>query len=71
MAAVPAVQEFRYRAPALDSGSLAYSSGPVFDPKGKRVATFNSVWRREADGTWRVVFDKGCNACDCAKAQSD
>jgi ketosteroid isomerase-like protein len=55
----------------LDSGTLAYSSGPVLDPKGKRVATFNSVWRREADGTWRVVFDKGCSACACAKAQGD
>ncbi len=52
----------------LDSGELAYSSGPIFDPKGKRVGTFNSVWRRESDGTWRVVFDKGCSACACAKA---
>ena len=55
----------------LDSGSLAYSSGPIFDPKGKRVGTFNSVWRRAADGTWRVVFDKGCSACACAKAQGE
>ncbi len=46
----------------LDSGTLAYSSGPVFDPKGKRVGTFNSVWRREPDGAWRVVFDKACSA---------
>jgi ketosteroid isomerase-like protein len=55
----------------LDSGELAYSSGPIFDPKGKRVGTFNSVWRRESDGAWRVVFDKGCSACDCTKAQGD
>jgi ketosteroid isomerase-like protein len=53
----------------LESGGLAYSSGPIFDPKGKRVGTFNSVWRREPSGTWRVVFDKGCNACDCTKTQ--
>lgn len=46
----------------LPSGTLALSSGPVYDPQGKRVGTFNSVWRLEADGRWRVVFDKGC-AC--------
>ena len=45
----------------LDSGSLGFSSGPVFDPAGERIGTFNSVWRREKDGRWRIVFDKGCD----------
>lgn len=49
----------------LDNGTLALSSGPVLDRTGKRTGTFNSIWRREADGTWRVVFDKGCPACGC------
>jgi uncharacterized protein (TIGR02246 family) len=49
----------------LDSGTLALSSGPVYDPDGKRSGTFNSVWRLEKDGKWRVVFDKGCPRCDC------
>jgi ketosteroid isomerase-like protein len=48
---------------ALESGRLALSSGPVLDPEGKRIATFQSVWRLEADGRWRIVFDKGCPAC--------
>jgi len=48
----------------LDSGTLALSSGPVRDPDGKQIATFNSIWRREADGQWKVVFDKGCPACE-------
>lgn len=52
----------------LDSGKLAHSSGPVFNPKGERVGTFNSIWRREADGSWKVVFDKGCDICKCAQA---
>jgi len=44
----------------LDSGTLALSSGPVKDPQGNVVGIFNSIWRLEADGRWRVVFDKGC-----------
>lgn len=53
----------------LDSGTLALSSGPVRDPSGQRVGTFNSVWRRDADGRWRVVFDKGCPRCNCQPGQ--
>ena len=51
----------------LASGNLALSSGPVRDPSGKVVATFTSVWRQEAPGVWRVIFDKGNDVCDCAK----
>ena len=52
----------------LESGTLALSSGPVFDPAGKQFATFTSIWRLEAPDTWRIVFDKGNAVCDCAKA---
>jgi hypothetical protein len=31
----------------------------VRDADGKPIARFNSVWRQEAPGVWRVVFDKG------------
>jgi ketosteroid isomerase-like protein len=53
------------RVEVLDSGALALSSGPVRDPNGKRVGTFNSIWRREPGGAWKIVFDKGCPPCDC------
>lgn len=43
----------------LESGDLAHSSGPVITPDGNKSGRFNSVWRREPDGVWRVVFDKG------------
>jgi ketosteroid isomerase-like protein len=51
----------------LESGTLALSSGPVRDPGGRQIGTFNSIWRRDSDGQWRVVFDKGCPACECAR----
>ena len=47
----------------LDSGTLALSTGPVRDPDGKVSGTFTSIWRREAPGKWRIVFDRGCPVC--------
>jgi ketosteroid isomerase-like protein len=52
----------------LPTGSLAHSSGPVHDAKGRQIGNFNSIWRREPNGTWLVVFDKGCPVCDCKRA---
>ena len=49
----------------LDSGTLAMTSGPVLDPAGQRIGTFNSVWRRDKDGSWKIILDKGCPPCDC------
>lgn len=43
----------------LASGTLALSTGLVRDAKGRVIARFNSIWRLEAPGVWRVVFDKG------------
>jgi len=48
----------------LPSGSLALSTGPVHDSQGNRIGTFSTIWRKESDGAWRVVFDKGCPVCE-------
>jgi ketosteroid isomerase-like protein len=53
------------RVEVVDSGTLAFSTGAVFDPDGKRTGTFNSTWRLEKDGEWRVVLDSGCPSCRC------
>ena len=49
-----------------EGGKLALSTGPVFDPAGKRVATFTSISRREPSGEWKIIFDRGSPLCDCA-----
>ena len=50
----------------LASGNLALSSGPVKDSDGKVTATFTSIWRMDAAGNWKIIFDKGNNTCNCA-----
>jgi len=47
----------------LESGTLALSTGPVLDATGTPVATFTSIWRLEATGEWRIVFDRGNEVC--------
>jgi ketosteroid isomerase-like protein len=53
--------------------TFALSRGPwtirTTDKKGrvKEVkGVFNSIWRRQLDGSWKIVFDAGCPPCpDC------
>jgi ketosteroid isomerase-like protein len=52
-------------AEVLASGTLGATSGPVKDEKGTLTGRFNSVWRLERDGNWRVIFDRGCQVCRC------
>ncbi|GAB6195125.1 YybH family protein [Lysobacter xanthus] len=46
-------------------GDIAWSTGPALSETTEngttvyRRGTFQSVWRRGADGTWQVVFDGG------------
>ena len=49
----------------LASGDLALSGGTVTGPKGQSLGRFSSVWRRERDGRWRIVFDHGEAPCPC------
>jgi len=57
------------RVEVLDSGTLALSTGPVRNAHGRIFARFNSIWRQESPGVWRIVFDRGSPVCDCAAAK--
>lgn len=43
----------------LESGRVALSSGPIHGQSGEILGRFNSIWRKDNDGQWRVIFDKG------------
>lgn len=38
-------------------GTLGLSTGPVHDPKGLHSGDYISTWRKQSDGTWKIVFD--------------
>ena len=42
-------------------GNIAFSTGPVMNSSGEVYAYFNSVWRKNDDGEWKIIFDKGVN----------
>lgn len=55
----------------LEDGKLALSRGPFRviapDAEGEPAeswGTFNSVWRLQDDGSWKVVFDAGSPAAE-------
>lgn len=50
----------------LDDGTLALSKGPVFAPDGTHVSNFSSIWRQEAPGVWKIIFDHGSEVCEAA-----
>ncbi len=52
-------------APAAD-GRYAISTGLARDASGKVISRFTSLWRKDADGRWRIVADQGVDV-DCAK----
>ena len=54
----------------LSDGRLALSTGPLLQG-GHIVGRFNSVWRLEAPGVWRIIFDKGEEVCSAPPPTSN
>lgn len=57
-------------------GDIAYSSGPALyeslAPDAKQqysIGGFQSVWHKDADGVWRVLFDDGVQPTPASEAQ--
>jgi pimeloyl-ACP methyl ester carboxylesterase len=53
------------------AGTIGLSVGPVFDADGHHLSNYSSVWVKQPDGAWRVLFDgpgdsPACLAADAA-----
>jgi len=40
-------------------GRTAISTGLARSPDGQAISRFTSIWRKDADGQWRVIVDQG------------
>jgi pimeloyl-ACP methyl ester carboxylesterase/ketosteroid isomerase-like protein len=45
------------RVEITDGGRTGFSMGPLFDPAGQHAGYYSSIWQKQADGKWLVVFD--------------
>jgi hypothetical protein len=42
-------------------GDIGLSTGPVLDADGKHIANYSSIWQRQRNGTWKIIFERsGC-----------
>jgi ketosteroid isomerase-like protein len=49
-------------------GDLGLSTGPIHDAAGKHIGNYSSIWQRQRNGTWKVIFDgPGAPVCDAQK----
>jgi ketosteroid isomerase-like protein len=47
------------------SGDIGLSTGPVFDETGKHILNYSSIWQRQRDGSWKIIFDgPGSAVCE-------
>ncbi len=38
-------------------GKIGLSTGPIYNAKGRHSGDYSSVWQKQADGSWKVIFD--------------
>ena len=47
----------------IGNGEIALSTGPVKNSSGKVFAYYHSTWRKNKDGEWKIILDKGHKYC--------
>lgn len=46
------------------AGDIGLSTGPVYNAEGKHISDYSSIWQKQKDGSWKIVFDgPGSRVC--------
>lgn len=49
-------------------GDIGLSTGPVYDADGKHILNYSSIWQRQSNGKWKIIFDgPGAAVCEPSK----
>jgi ketosteroid isomerase-like protein len=51
-------------------GRSALSTGPVRDAQGRVTSRYMTIWRKGADGRWRVAVDQGVDIGPCPPGEA-
>lgn len=38
-------------------GKIGLSTGPIYDSRGAHIGDYSSIWQKQPDGTWKIIFD--------------
>lgn len=45
------------RVEVMSGGTIGFSMGPIYDPRGRHAGYYTSVWQKQGDGSWKVILD--------------
>jgi len=50
------------------AGTVGLSTGPVYDAAGNHIGNYSSVWVKQPDGRWKILFDGPGSPAACLAA---
>ena len=45
------------RVEVTSGGTVGFSMGPIYGEKGEHAGYYSSIWQKQGDGSWKIVFD--------------
>ena len=67
----PEIVEVRPDGLGLTRGPYTLTATAMDGTESTTSGLFTSIWRRDEDGSWKVLFDAGCPPCEAAAASGE
>jgi len=52
------------------AGTVGLSTGPVYDARGNHASNYSSIWLKQPDGSWKILFDGPGSPSACLTADA-